>query len=99
MIRKLVEKLFWRYQEKDNWRMKMNEPIANQKAYQGRSAKSPSQKKTSEHSIIFFKKRRSKRVSFFFLKHWVVRLHVVYEFLIIFYSEVSIFFGIPWLIK
>lgn len=57
MIRKLVEKLFWRYQEKDNWRMKMNEPIANQKAYQGRSAKSPSQKKTSEHSIIFFKKK------------------------------------------
>lgn len=31
MIRKLVEKLFWRYQEKDNWRMKMNEPIAIKK--------------------------------------------------------------------
>ena len=28
MIRKIVEKLFWYYQEKDNWKMKMNEPIA-----------------------------------------------------------------------
>lgn len=27
MLRKIVEKLFWRYQEKENWRMKMNEPI------------------------------------------------------------------------
>ena len=31
MLRKIVEKLFWRYQEKDNWRMKMNEPIAIKK--------------------------------------------------------------------
>ena len=31
MIRRLVEKLFWRYQEKDNWKMKMNEPIAIRK--------------------------------------------------------------------
>ena len=27
MIRKIVESLFWRYQEEDNWRMKMNEPM------------------------------------------------------------------------
>lgn len=27
MLRKIVEKLFWRYQEKENWQMKMNEPI------------------------------------------------------------------------
>lgn len=27
MLRKIVEKLFWHYQEKENWRMKMNEPI------------------------------------------------------------------------
>ena len=31
MIRKIVEKLFWHYQEKDNWEMKMNEPIAIKK--------------------------------------------------------------------
>lgn len=31
MIRKIIEKLFWRYQEKDNWKMKMNEPIAIKK--------------------------------------------------------------------
>ena len=31
MIRKIVEKLFWHYQEKDNWKMKMNEPIAIRK--------------------------------------------------------------------
>lgn len=31
MIRKLIEMLFWRYQERDNWKMKMNEPIAIQK--------------------------------------------------------------------
>lgn len=31
MLRKLIEKLFWHYQEKDNWRMKMNEPIAIKK--------------------------------------------------------------------
>ncbi len=31
MIRKLIESLFWRYQEKDNWKMKMNEPIAIRK--------------------------------------------------------------------
>jgi hypothetical protein len=31
MIRKIIEKLFWRYQEKDNWKMKMNEPIAIRK--------------------------------------------------------------------
>lgn len=27
MLRKIVEKLFWHYQEKENWKMKMNEPI------------------------------------------------------------------------
>ncbi len=27
LIRKIVEKLYWKYQEEDNWRMKMNEPI------------------------------------------------------------------------
>ncbi len=31
MIGKLVETLFWRYQEKENWKMKMNEPIAIRK--------------------------------------------------------------------
>jgi len=31
MIRKIIEKLFWHYQEKDNWAMKMNEPIAIKK--------------------------------------------------------------------
>lgn len=31
MIRKIVEKLYWHYQEKDNWLMKMNEPIAIKK--------------------------------------------------------------------
>ena len=27
MLRKIIEKIFWHYQEKENWRMKMNEPI------------------------------------------------------------------------
>lgn len=27
MLRKIVEKLFWHYQERKNWQMKMNEPI------------------------------------------------------------------------
>lgn len=27
MLRKLIEKLFWHYQEKENWKMKMDEPI------------------------------------------------------------------------
>lgn len=27
MLRKIIERLFWRYQEKNNWRMKMDEPI------------------------------------------------------------------------
>lgn len=31
MLRKIIEKLFWRYQERKNWRMKMNEPIAIKK--------------------------------------------------------------------
>ena len=31
MIRKIVEMLYWHYQEKDNWKMKMNEPVAIQK--------------------------------------------------------------------
>ena len=31
MIRKIIETLFWHYQEKDNWKMKMNEPIAIRK--------------------------------------------------------------------
>lgn len=31
MLRKLIEKLFWYYQEKENWRMKMDEPIAIKK--------------------------------------------------------------------
>lgn len=31
MLRKLIEKLFWYYHEKENWRMKMNEPIAIKK--------------------------------------------------------------------
>ena len=31
MLRKLIEKLFWHYQEKENWQTKMNEPIAIKK--------------------------------------------------------------------
>lgn len=31
MLRKIIEKLFWYYQEKENWRMKMDEPIAIKK--------------------------------------------------------------------
>lgn len=27
MLRKIIEKLFWNHQEKENWRMKMNKPI------------------------------------------------------------------------
>lgn len=27
MLRKIIEKLFWNHQEKENWRMKMDEPI------------------------------------------------------------------------
>ena len=27
MLRKIVKKLFWHYQEKENWKMKMDEPI------------------------------------------------------------------------
>lgn len=27
MLRKIIEKLFWHYHEKENWKMKMNEPI------------------------------------------------------------------------
>ena len=31
MLRKIIEKLYWDYQERKNWRMKMNEPIAIRK--------------------------------------------------------------------
>ena len=31
MIRKIIDKLFWHYQENENWKMKMNEPIAIRK--------------------------------------------------------------------
>ena len=31
MIKKIIETLFWHYQEKENWKMKMNEPIAIRK--------------------------------------------------------------------
>lgn len=31
MLRKIVEKIYWHYQEKENWKMKMNEPIAIKK--------------------------------------------------------------------
>lgn len=31
MLRKIIEKLFWSCQERKNWRMKMNEPIAIKK--------------------------------------------------------------------
>lgn len=27
MLRKIIEKIFWHYQEKENWKMKMDEPI------------------------------------------------------------------------
>lgn len=27
MLRKFIEKIFWDYQERKNWRMKMDEPI------------------------------------------------------------------------
>ena len=27
MLRKLIEKIYWRCQERKNWQMKMNEPI------------------------------------------------------------------------
>lgn len=31
MLRKIIEKIFWHYQERKNWQMKMNEPIAIKK--------------------------------------------------------------------
>ncbi len=31
MIRKIIQMLFWHFQEKENWKMKMNEPIAIRK--------------------------------------------------------------------
>lgn len=31
MLRKIIEKLFWHCQEKENWKMKMDEPIAIKK--------------------------------------------------------------------
>ena len=31
MLRKLIEKIYWNYQERKNWQMKMNEPIAIKK--------------------------------------------------------------------
>lgn len=27
MLRKIVEKIYWHYKEKKNWKMKMDEPI------------------------------------------------------------------------
>lgn len=45
MIRKIIENLFWHYQEKDNWAMKMNEPIAIKKL-------------TKEEAQIFLMKQR-----------------------------------------
>ena len=48
MIRKIIEKLFWHYQEKDNWAMKMNEPIAIKNL-------------TKEEAQIFLMKQRAKK--------------------------------------
>lgn len=31
MLKKIIEKLFWHYQEQENWKMKMDEPIAIKK--------------------------------------------------------------------
>ena len=31
ILRKIIEKLFWHYQERKNWQMKMDEPIAIKK--------------------------------------------------------------------
>ena len=50
MIRKIIEKLFWHYQEKDNWEMKMNEPIAIKKL-------------TKEEAQDFLMKQRAKKIS------------------------------------
>ena len=49
MIRKIIEKLFWHYQEKENWKMKMNEPIAIKKL-------------TKEEAQIFLMKQREQRL-------------------------------------
>lgn len=48
MIRKIIEKLFWHYQEKENWKMKMNEPIAIKKL-------------TKEEAQDFLMKQRAKK--------------------------------------
>lgn len=50
MIRKIVEWLFWRYQEKDNWKMKMNEPIAIQKLTKDEVQKLLQKKQLQKHS-------------------------------------------------
>jgi len=39
MLRKIIEKIFWHYQEKENWRMKMDEPIAIKKLTQEEAEK------------------------------------------------------------
>lgn len=49
MIRKIIEKLFWHYQEKENWKMKMNEPIAIKKL-------------TKEEAQDFLMKQRAEKI-------------------------------------
>ena len=48
MIREIIEKLFWNYQEKDNWAMKMNEPITIKKL-------------TKEEAQIFFNETKTRK--------------------------------------
>lgn len=59
MIRKIIEKLFWHYQEKENWKMKMNEPIAIKKLTKEEAQdffnETKSQKKYSVNSKIAYR--------------------------------------------
>ena len=49
MIRKIIEKIFWYYQEKNNWKMKMNEPIAIRKLTDEEAQKILQERKLKKH--------------------------------------------------
>lgn len=51
MIRKIIEKIFWYYQEKDNWKMKMNEPIAIKKLTDEETQKILQERKLKKQSL------------------------------------------------
>ena len=51
MLRKFIEKIYWHYHERKNWRMKMNEPIKIRKISEDEAQKILAERRQEKNNL------------------------------------------------